>query len=125
MNQKIKNTLLVAIVPLLGVGIAVGIIVARNSGKFGELNPLQREAYMQNWATLQGNEYVISCQIDQQLSYREDKGRVLAVKLLDGTGRLPVLVPVSIKQNFETGQRYRFHVLVRQGTLCVEDIEKI
>ncbi|MDR2983176.1 MAG: hypothetical protein LBV12_13170 [Puniceicoccales bacterium] len=124
MAKKLNPLFYAFAIPMVGIGFAAGIILARNSGKFGDLKPFRYESYQQDWRTLQGNEYIIRGQVDQQLAYLENKGRILAVKLLDGSGRVPVFIPKSIQQNFETGQRYKMHVLVRKDVLYVEDVEK-
>ncbi len=123
MAQKI-SPLYALIIPVVGIILTGVFIVARNSGKFGELKNFDYATYRSNWETLQGNEYKIRGEVVQQLSQRDDKGRVLAVKLLDGPGRVPVFIPASIRQNFETGQRFRFHVYMRKDVLYAEGVEK-
>lgn len=124
---KKLNPLFYSFVPVLaGVAFAIAILLAKRSGTLGmsDLKPFNLASYQQDWQTLQGNQYLLNCQIDQQLDYNEGKGRILAVKLSDGSGRVAVFVPVSLQQNFEVGQRYRMRVFVRKDVLYVEAVEK-
>jgi len=76
---------------------------------------------------MQGNVYRLDCQIEQQLSFVEGKGRILAVKPTEttrGAGRISVFVPIQGGNNFEVGQRYKFKVRVSRDLLVVEELEK-
>lgn len=122
MTKKSRQTVFILIIPVLALGFALVVVLLR-SGAEAQL-PLGAEKYRQEWRNLQGNRYVFSGQIDQQLDYREDSGRILAVKLMDSPGRVPVLVPKSAEQNFEVGQRYKFKVRLLNDVLFVENAEK-
>jgi hypothetical protein len=118
---------------LLALGIPVTVILAvfvllnlRSGGKFSNLTPFSPETYRKDWATLQGNAYVLACQVDKQLAFVEGSGRIISVKPIEnsrGAGLLPVRVPASIKTNFESGQRYNLKLRVRKDILEVEDLE--
>lgn len=121
------NPLLLALgIPLAVVVLAVVVLVGRSGGKFASLTPFSPETYRKDWATLQGNAYVLACTVDKQLGFVEGSGRILAVKPIDttrGTGAIPVRVPAAITANFESGQRYNLKLRVRKDVLEVEDIE--
>ena len=119
-NKQLKLVLLMPVIALLALG---AVVLSRTSG-MGSGAALDFERYKQDWSAMQGNKYVFRGQIDQQLSYHESTGRVLAVKNLDGAGRVPVLVPAAMKQNFEAGQRYQFRALVKGDVLVIEKAEK-
>jgi len=91
------------------------------------LSAFSVDGYRKDWATMQGNVYRLDCQIEQQLSFVEGKGRILAVKPTDtarGAGRISVFVPLNGGNNFEVGQRYKFKVRVSRDLLVVEELEK-
>jgi hypothetical protein len=122
MNKKLKQTVFLLIIPVLALGFALAVALLRSGADNGL--PLGAEKHRKEWRTLQGNQYVFNGQIDQQLDYDADLGRILAVKLLDSTGRIPVLVPKSIDRNFEVGQRYKFSVRLLNDVLFVGNVEK-
>lgn len=121
------NPLLLALgIPLAVIVFVLVVIQGRSGGKFGSLTPFSPDTYRKDWATLQGNAYVFACQVDKQLAFVEGAGRILAVKPIDaarGVGSIPVRVPASITDNFESGQRYNLKLRVRKDVLEVEDIE--
>ncbi|MDR2863540.1 MAG: hypothetical protein LBV54_06690 [Puniceicoccales bacterium] len=131
MAKKLDPLLYALAIPLAAVALLVAILVLKRSGSMGmsDLKEFNSTEYLRNWKTLEGNQYLLRCQIDQQLAYDETKGRMLKVKQLDGAGQaiatVAVFVPVSLWKNFETGQRYRMRVFLRdQGKLYVENVEK-
>ncbi|MFZ9201753.1 MAG: hypothetical protein ACO23N_04930 [Opitutales bacterium] len=121
------NPLLLALgIPLAVMAFVGVIILGRSGGKFGSLTPFPADTYRKDWATLQGNAYVFACQVDKQLAFVEGSGRILSVKPIDtarGAGSIPVRVPASISDNFESGQRYNLKIRVRKDVLEVEEIE--
>lgn len=111
-------------IPLLGIALALGLIFFRNGSRAAAPLPLAK--YLNEWKTLQGNDYTLHGQVDRQLAYAADKGQLLSVILYEeGRGRVPLLVPTSLGHNFETGQRYQFNVVVRGDLLCVESCKKL
>ena len=121
------NPLILALgIPVGVIGFVAAVLVTRSGGKFGDLPQFSPDAYRKDWATLQGNAYVLACPVDRQLAFTEGQARILAVKPVDpsrGGGTLPVRVPASIEANFESGQRYNLKLRVRRDILEVEDLE--
>jgi hypothetical protein len=123
MAKKLNPLVFAFALPVLGI-VFLGVFALVRSVKMGDTPPFNLATYRQKWNTLGGNEYILRGQIDQQLEQKENKGRVLSVKLLDDSGRVPVLIPSSINQNFEVGQRYSIRVRVRGDVLYVLSMDK-
>ncbi|MDR1497089.1 MAG: hypothetical protein LBS59_01555 [Puniceicoccales bacterium] len=121
MTTKNKPLLFLLLIPALMIGVVLMVAIFRREDSTA---PLTAERFRQEWDTLQGNRYTIRAQIDRQIGSSAEVGRILAVRMLDSTGRLPVLVPADKQQNFEAGQRYEFHVVVRGDILLVENADK-
>ncbi len=118
-------------IPVVVIVILVAIVAPRmgGGGKFADLTPFSVEAYRKDWATLQGNSYRLDCQVEQQLSFVEGRGRVLAVKPIEKdptrpAGRIPVFVPVGSVDSFEVGQRFKCKLRVTRDLLVVEALER-
>lgn len=118
-------------IPVVVIVILVAIVVPRmgGGGDFGNLTRFDPTAYRKDWATLQGNAYRLDCQIEQQLSFVEGRGRVLAVKPIEKdsfrtSGRIPIFVPVSAGDTFEVGQRFKCKLRVNRDLLVVESLER-
>jgi hypothetical protein len=125
---KIKNRktlFFILLVPALALGLAATVLLWRHAGGGGGgASPLDPERYKREWRSLQGNRYVFRGMVSRQLGNLMGTGRVLEVKNLDNAGVLPVFVPESLAQNFESGQRYKFFVFVQEDTLLVQKTEK-
>ena len=115
-------------IPVVVMVILLAVVLPRLAGgQFSDLSAFSVDGYRKDWATMQGNVYRLDCQIEQQLSFVEGKGRILAVKPTDitrGAGRISVFVPLNGGNNFEVGQRYKFKVRVSRDLLVVEELEK-
>ena len=116
-------------IPVIVIVILLAVVLPRlaGGGNFSDLHPFSVDGYRKDWATMQGNVYRLDCQIEQQLSFVEGKGRILAVKPTDatrGAGRVSVFVALNAGNNFEVGQRYKFKVRVSRDLLVVEELEK-
>jgi hypothetical protein len=115
-------------IPVVVIVILLAVVLPRLAGgQFADLSAFSVDGYRKDWATMQGNVYRLDCQIEQQLSFVEGKGRILAVKPTDitrGAGRISVFVPLNGGNNFEVGQRYKFKVRVSRDLLVVEELEK-
>jgi hypothetical protein len=115
-------------IPVVVIVILLAVVLPRLAGgQFSDLSAFSVDGYRKDWATMQGNVYRLDCQIEQQLSFVEGKGRILAVKPTDitrGAGRISVFVPLNGGNNFEVGQRYKFKVRVSRDLLVVEELEK-
>jgi hypothetical protein len=115
-------------IPVVVIVILLAVVLPRLAGgQFADMSAFSVDGYRKDWATMQGNVYRLDCQIEQQLSFVEGKGRILAVKPTDisrGAGRISVFVPLPVGNNFEVGQRYKFKVRVSRDLLVVEELEK-
>lgn len=115
-------------IPVVVIVILLAVVLPRLAGgQFSDMSAFSVDGYRKDWATMQGNVYRLDCQIEQQLSFVEGKGRILAVKPTDitrGAGRISVFVPLAVGNNFEVGQRYKFKVRVSRDLLVVEELEK-
>ena len=124
MPTKINPVWYVVAIPLAGILIAAAIVVWRKSG-LENGDRFVAQTYCSQPENYMGNAYVFDAQIDAQLAWSPDVGRILAVKLADGR-RVPVFVDKSIRENLMAGQRYRMDTTVgRDGAICVVDIEKL
>ncbi len=118
-------------IPVVVIVILVAIVAPRmgGGGKFADLTPFSVEAYRKDWATLQGNSYRLDCQVEQQLSFVEGRGPVLAENPIEKeptrpAGRIPVFVPVGSVDSFEVGQRFKCKLRVTRDLLVVEALER-
>lgn len=128
MAQKINPILYAFLIPFIGALILLSVLFLKKTGLAGAgtITPFDFAAYQQGWQSLEGNQYLVKCQIDRQINYDKSKGRLLAVRLLDPPQeRVGVFVPTTLQRNFETGQKYKMHVFIHQGLLRVESVEKL
>jgi hypothetical protein len=128
MSKKINPLFYALALPLAAILALAGILFFRHNIAAVDAKPIDFPSYLQSWRTLDGNSYLVSCRIVQQLSYNEGKGRLLSVKLLDGPGTIAVFVPAEMEKgntmNFETGQRYKMVVFLREDVPYVKKLEK-
>lgn len=123
MAKKQINPLFFAfLVPVIVVVAAAALLLSRR-GNGDDLSILPTEDFARSPETLRGNAYSIFCAVDRQLAQSE-RGRILAVRLLDGGGRVPVFVPPELDRNFEIGQRFEMTVRVKENALHVESLSK-
>lgn len=122
MKTKINPLFFAFLIPVIVVVAAVILLLSRQNS--GEAVPaLPEAAYSENPATLRGNVYSLPCIIDRQLAQSE-KGRILAVRYWEKSGRTAVYVPANLDRNFEVGQRFLMKVRVADNALYVEDLQK-
>ena len=83
--------------------------------------------YIENPKSFAGNVYRFGAQVDLQLAYDENAGRILLGNDLDGNEKLPVFIPAGVKNfNPMAGQRYLFCVKVsNDGSLILTSFEKL
>ena len=102
--------------------------VALTSGcgdNFSDLEVLPTESYMKKPGDFLGNTYMIRAQIDSQVKWERDVGRILAVLPESGGARLPVFVPDAVGGNLHIGQRYEMRARIEAGGLIyVESLRK-
>lgn len=124
MPNKIHPAWYAVAIPLAGILLAVLLVIWRKSAApSGER--FSAKAYCAAPANYMGNRYVIDGQIDAQLQWDPDAGRLIAVRMADGD-RIPVLAKDSFRENLSVGQRYRMEILIDEGGLIsLESIEKL
>ena len=93
--------------------------------KSSDLEVLPIDTYLQKPGDFLGNRYVLRVQINEQLKWEKDLGRVLAVVAEGSEARLPVFVPESAGDNLHVGQRYELQAIIEKGGLIyVEALQK-
>ncbi|CAA6691181.1 MULTISPECIES: hypothetical protein [unclassified Lentimonas] len=112
-----------------GVAVACALLaVALVSGcgdNFSDLEVLPTESYMKKPGDFLGNTYSIRAQIDSQVKWDKEVGRILAVVPESGGARLPVFVPEAVGGNLHIGQRYEMRARIEEGGLIyVESLRK-
>ena len=118
------SPLRVAFSCLFYVLILVPLFLATGCGRSGEPFPVR--AFLTAPDNLLGNRYELEAEIDAQLDWREGLGRIIAVRTLRDSARLPIFISDSMKANLLVAQRYRFEVSVRKGGLLyVENLKKL
>jgi hypothetical protein len=104
------------------------LVVALTSGcgdKMSDLEVLPTESYMKKPGDFLGNTYMIRAQIDSQVKWDKEVGRILAVVPESGGARLPVFVPDNVGGNLHIGQRYEMRARIEEGGLIyVESLRK-
>lgn len=105
--------LTIVIVLLLAV---LGWLLFQQIG-WERLEPFPVKQYQEAPGNLLGNRYEIDAQIDSLLYWEEGKGRLIAVRVTGGEGRIPLFVRDGIVDSLHVGQRYRMLVVIRQGGL--------
>ena len=113
----------------IGASLVVSLLaVALVSGcgdKMSDLEVLPTESYMKKPGDFLGNTYMIRAQIDSQVKWDKEVGRILAVVPESGGARLPVFVPENVGGNLHIGQRYEMRARIEEGGLIyVESLRK-
>lgn len=103
-----------ALRPVLA-SLLVALFVTACGGPKGE--PFPVDAYLTAPGNLQGNRYTLDAEIDSQLDWSENVGRLIAVRPIGHDQRLPVFITDSLNANLMVAQRYRFELTVRKGGL--------
>ncbi len=101
---------------LLGaVAVGGGIYLSQQvSDPFRTIEPLKVEDYLTNANGLRGNVYKVRGQVDNQLRWRADGTRVIAVSVEEDL--LPLLLPASLRgMMVQKGQIFFFEVEVGAG----------
>mgnify|MGYP001408499595 CR=1 FL=1 len=123
MPNKINPVWYAVAIPLIGILIAVILVLVRK-GSADSLDRFSVEQYREAATNFQGNSYTIEGQIDAQLAWDPEIGRLLSVRLNDG--RLGVLAPKNLQENLSVGQRYRMSVQVdKDGLITLKSLQKL
>lgn len=110
---------------LLG-GFFLGfILLALKGDVYAKLEAFPAAQFSENSADFLGNQYVLRAQIDSQLQWDPQVGRILAVLPDRSQHRLPVFISAELQENVLNGQRYEMLISVQEGGLVyVEDLRK-
>ncbi|MEM7789936.1 MAG: hypothetical protein AAF546_00920 [Verrucomicrobiota bacterium] len=107
------------------VGILIFLVTRLGENGMGSLEPFPASSYLDRPIDYLGNTYAMRAQIDSQLLWEKNLGRVLAVRPDGERSRLPVFVPSEVGGNLHTGQRYEMRVRIDEGGLIyVEELRK-
>jgi len=121
---KINPVLIAFLIPLVVILAAVVFMLVRNRLHHAP-EPFDLAVYNRSSNDLQGNQYSLDASIDSQLRWDEGFGRYLAVKLVNGSGRVAVFVPESVASDVRVNQRYHIKVIVKEaGLIQAEEMEK-
>ena len=122
-SGKTLPIVIAVIVIIVGLGLALALSL--KSGSFSNLEPLPTENYAKKPGDFLGNTYSIKAQIDSQIRWEKEVGRILAVRPESGGARLPVFVPSEVSENLHIGQRYEMRARIEEGGLIyVEALRK-
>ncbi|MEM8866796.1 MAG: hypothetical protein AAGC73_00880 [Verrucomicrobiota bacterium] len=120
-----KSLPILILAAVLLIGIVIFVSTQFGGGRVSKLEPFPAVSYMDKPTDYLGNTYAMRAQIDTQLHWDRELGRVLAVRPEGQRDRLPVFVPSEVGANLHTGQRYEMQVRIDEGGLIyVEDLRK-
>ena len=124
MKSKSNLPLLFLIFPFLLVSIIVAYLIMRGeSGENLEVFPVN--CYRESPLNYYGNRYLLECQVNAQLAFKQSVGRLVAVEPEFGGNRLSVFIPDEISQNLHVNQRYKMSVYINNdGLIQAERLEK-
>ncbi|MFP4165688.1 MAG: hypothetical protein ACLFUF_00790 [Opitutales bacterium] len=114
-----KNTVKISIITgsgVLVIALLIAIFIVQRS-PFSNLETFPYSEYLEHPGDFLGNRYLLEAQIDSQLAWEEEVGRLLAVTTRESGKRIPVYVPADLETNLHTGQRYLIKVAVKEGGL--------
>lgn len=101
------------------------ILLALKRDTYAKLDPFPAAQFSQSPDDFLGNQYVLRAQIDSQLQWDPEVGRILAVLPDRSPHRLPIFIPANQQANVLNGQRYEMLIRVQKGGIVyVEDLRK-
>ena len=110
---------------LLGALFLGLILLALKGDAYAKFDPFPAAQFSESSADFLGNQYVLRAQIDSQLQWDPQVGRILAVLPDHSPHRLPIFIPAELPENVLNGQRYEMLISVKKGGLVyVEDLRK-
>lgn len=123
MKRKFNPVIIAVAIPLVAVIFAIGSVFYKKSA-VSRADAFPTAAYIDDSASFSGNKYVLKAQVESQLAYKADAGRLLCVRAPDGA-RVAIVVPNTVGKNIQAGQKYGFEVEVMpNGVLMVRGLEK-
>lgn len=123
MKSKFNPVIIAIAIPLFAAAFALASVLYKKSAS-AKSDVFPVGAYVENPASFFGNKYILKAQVDSQLAYKENAGRLLCVRTPGGS-RVAVIVPAEVDKNIQAGQKYGFDVEVMQdGSLIARGLEK-
>ena len=123
MKKKFNPALFVLLIPMVAILFALASFYFKRTG-ISEATQFPYESYIADSTALMGNVYSLHAQIDSQLAFDTEVGRILCVRL-EGDNTLAILLPLGVVKAVHPGQKYLFKVEVLQnGAVKVLDLEK-
>lgn len=124
MPSKINPVWYAVSIPLLAIVVAAALVLWRKSAPT-TLSRFSVEQYNASPVNFMGNTYVVDGQIEGQLAYEPNVGRLMSVRLQDGK-RFAVFAPAKFTENLAVGQRYRMDInIASDGIILLDDIQKL
>ncbi|MBO5782186.1 MAG: hypothetical protein J6R08_06995 [Opitutales bacterium] len=122
-----KKSVIMGLAAIFLIVSAFVVLVEIKRNSDSGLNDFPAQAYIENPKSFAGNSYKLNVQIDSQLAYAENVGRILLVKMLEKNENVPVFTLANIKNfNPMAGQKYSFCVKVADdGVLNLLSFEKL
>lgn len=123
MKKNVIAVLVIFFVTL--VFFIIFMIIRSNSSTFTERFPYAQ--YMQNPKGFSGNRYMIKSQIELQLAYDDQVGRVLLIKLDPDNENIPIFIPQKLADfNPMAKQVYIFDIVIGEsGELILTNAKKL
>lgn len=123
-SSSLHPGILVGIAAAVVVAIAAGqsLIFKKKKPRYGDVNPLNIEDFLENGNSLRGNEYTLSGKIDEKLRWTPKRGQIVSLRVSTpgGDELIGVEIPSDFNNlNIEREQRYSIRVKVRQGGIPV------
>lgn len=123
MNKKFNPAIFVLLIPMAAVLFA-GVSLYFKKSNVSESAQFPYSAYIADSNSLAGNVYSLKAQIDSQLAFDENVGRVICVNL-DGGESVALLLPTNVARTIHPGQKYSFKVeVLPTGAIQVLNLEK-
>ncbi|HAV14127.1 MAG TPA: hypothetical protein DCX06_11645 [Opitutae bacterium] len=123
-SQKSAKSLQSALLCVILLVIS-SVFISCSNGDFSNLETLPTKQYLENPVDFLGNTYSVKAQIDSQIKWEKEVGRILAVIPEGSSIRLPVFVPDAVGNNIHIGQRFELRVRIEEGGLVyVEALRK-
>lgn len=108
-----------------GLLLLFGLFQWWSRAPYSGLESFPVENYLERPRDFLGNSYRVRAQIDSQIEWRRNVGRLIVVRLEETDERLPVFVPSRTGSELHVGQRYEMRVRIEEkGLIYVEALRK-